>query len=87
MDASDNFIPPSPTAVQEWRQRNTDALCAIVISVQDNVLTMVQHVSKASEAWELLRNQYETTNPTRVLNLENQLQSEWLAEGEAVECF
>jgi len=87
VDASGSILPPSPTAVQEWRQRNADALCAIVISVQDSVLTMVQHVTKASEAWELLRNQYETTNPTRVMNLENQLQSKRLAEGEAVDVF
>jgi hypothetical protein len=51
------------------------------------VLTLIQHVSKACEAWELLRNQYETTNPTRILNLENQLQSEKLADGEAVDLF
>jgi len=74
VDASGSILPPSPTTVQEWSQCNAYALCAIVISVQDSVLTMVQHVTKASEAWELLRNQYETTNPTRVLNLENQLQ-------------
>ena len=87
VDASGNTVPPSPTAVQEWKQRNADALYAIVIKVQDSMLMMVQHVTKALEAWELLRNQYETTNPTRVLNLENQLQSERLAEGEVVNVF
>ena len=56
VDASGSILPPSPTVVQEWRQLNVDSLCAIVISVQDNVLTMIQHVAKALEAWELLHN-------------------------------
>ena len=56
MDAFGSIIPPSPTTIQEWRQRNADALCVIVISVQDSVLMMVQHVTKASKAWELLCN-------------------------------
>ena len=79
--------PTDPAVVLGWKHRNADTLCTIVLSVQDNVLTLIQHVSKASDAWELLQNQYETTNQTRILNLENQLQSEKLADGEAIDLF
>ena len=50
-------------------------------------LTLIQHTSKASEAWGILRSQYETRNQTRIQNLENQLAAEKLSEGEAVETF
>ena len=33
MDASGNTVPTSPTVVQEWKQRNADALCVIVINI------------------------------------------------------
>lgn len=65
------IIPPNPQFVKEWRRRNADAICAIVTSVQDSVLTLIQHTSKASEAWNILKNQYETRNQTRIQNLEN----------------
>ena len=87
-DSKGNVTSPAdPAAVLGWKHRNADTLCTIVLSFQDSLLTLIQHVSKASEAWESLRNQYETTNPTRILNLENQLQSEKLADREAVDLF
>jgi len=58
-----------------WKHRNVDTLCTIVLCVQDNVLTLIQHVLKDSKAWELLQNQYEMMNLTMILNLKNQLQS------------
>lgn len=81
------IIPPNPQFVKEWRRRNADAICAIVTSVQDSVLTLIQHTSKASEAWNILKNQYETRNQTRIQNLENQLAAERLNEDEAAESF
>lgn len=87
VDTVDNIVHPSPTVAQEWKQRNAHTLCAIVINIHDIMLTMIQCVTKASEAWEMLRNQYKTTNSTRILNLENQLQLEKLANGEVVDLF
>jgi len=51
------------------------------------MLTLIQHALKACKAWKLLWNQYETMKSMRVLNLENQLQSEKLANGEAIDLF
>ena len=48
--------PVDPAVVLGWKHQNADTLCTIVLSVQDSVLTLIQHVSKACEAWELLRN-------------------------------
>lgn len=86
-DASGATIPPDPVKVLEWQRRNADALSFLVTSVEDSILTMISHVKEASKAWMILKNQYETTNPTRVLNLENQLQAERMSEGETVEQF
>ena len=87
-DSMGNVTSPTDhVIVLGWKRQNVNTLCTIVLSVQDSVLTLIQHVSKACEAWELLWSQYETTNPTRILNLENQLQSEKLADGEAVDLF
>ena len=72
-----------PAEVREWKRKNADALCAIVTSSTDSVLALIQHTSKASEAWNILKSQYETRNQTRIQLLENQLANEKLAEGEA----
>ena len=41
-DSNGNIVSPAnPKAIIEWKQRNTDTLCAIVISVQDNMLALV----------------------------------------------
>ena len=81
------ILPPDAALLRAWKCRNADALCAIVTSCSDSVLTLIQHTSKAADAWTLLKNQYETRNQTRIQNLENQLAAERLAEGEAAEIF
>ena len=80
-------IPPNADLLRAWKRRNADALCTIVTSVCDSVLTLVQHTTKAHEAWSILASQYETRNYTRIQNLENQLAAEKLADGEKVESF
>lgn len=80
-------IPPDAGLLRAWKRRNADALCAIVTSVSDSVLTLVQHTTKACDAWGILARQYETKNHTRIQNLENQLAAEKLGEGERVEDF
>ena len=57
-------------------------MCTIVTGVCDSVLTLVQHTTRAHEAWSILASQYETRNYTRIQNLENQL-----ADGEKVGSF
>ncbi|KAJ7563680.1 hypothetical protein O6H91_03G120500 [Diphasiastrum complanatum] len=59
------LIPPNPAVLRAWKQQNADALCAIVTSVSD-VLTLIQHTSKASDAWTVLKTQYEIRNQTRI---------------------
>ena len=81
------LIQPDVADLRAWKRRNADALCAIVTSVTDSVLTLVQHTTKACDAWGILNRQYETKNHTRIQNLENQLAAEKLAEGEKVEDF
>lgn len=81
------IIPPNADILRAWKRRNADALCALVTSCADSVLILLQHTTKASEAWTVLRNQYETRNQTRIQNLENQLAAERFAEGETVEAF
>ena len=46
---------PDPAEVCEWKRKNADALCAFVTSFTDSVLTLIQHTSKASEAWIILK--------------------------------
>ncbi|MCO5557250.1 hypothetical protein L7F22_010811 [Adiantum nelumboides] len=66
-------IQPNDALLRAWKKRNADAMCAIVTSVSDSVLTLIQHTSKAHESWGILARQYETRNHTRIQNLENQL--------------
>ena len=80
-------IPPNADLLRAWKRRNADALCTIVTGVCDSVLTLVQHTTRAHEAWSILASQYETRNYTRIQNLENQLAVEKLANGEKVESF
>lgn len=81
------MIQPDAAELLAWTRRDADALCAIVTSISDSVLTLIQHVSTAAEAWEILRAQYETTNQTRILNLENRLTEERLSDTESAETF
>ena len=60
------MIPPDANLLRAWKHRNADALCALVTSTSDSVLTLIQHTTKAFEAWNILRNQYETRNQTRI---------------------
>lgn len=75
-------IAPTADEIQAWTRRDADALCSIVCSVSDSVMALIQHVTTAEEAWTVLKNQYETTNQTRIQNLENQLANERLVESE-----
>ena len=70
-----------------WKRRNADALCALVTSSSDSVLTLIQHTNKASEAWNILKGQYETRNQTRIQNLEDMLAVERCSDGESAETF
>ncbi|MCO5579740.1 hypothetical protein L7F22_033600 [Adiantum nelumboides] len=70
-----------------WQRREADTLCAIVTSVFDEILPLIQHVSNATKAWQILQNQYEMRNQTRVQNLENQIVVEKFADGELIETF
>ena len=81
------IFQPNPAEVQAWLRRDADALCQIVTSVKDSVLTLIQHVNTAAEAWTILKAQYETTNETRKQNLETQLANEKMSETESVEKF
>ncbi|MCO5608004.1 hypothetical protein L7F22_062207 [Adiantum nelumboides] len=55
--------------------------------VSDSCLTLIQHTTKAHEAWSILARQYEAHNHTRIQNLEHQLAAEKLTDGEKVEAF
>jgi len=48
--------PADPQVILGCKHRNVDTLCTIVLSVKDNMLTLIEHVSKAFEAWDLLQN-------------------------------
>ena len=48
------LIQPDVADLRAWKRRNADALCAIVTSVTDSVLTLVQHTTKACDAWGIL---------------------------------
>ena len=56
-DSMGNATSPADPTVLGWKHKNADTLCTILLSVQDSVLTLIQHVSKACKAWELLHNQ------------------------------
>ncbi|MCO5604890.1 hypothetical protein L7F22_059064 [Adiantum nelumboides] len=73
--------------VTAWQRRDADTLCAIVTSVSDGILPLIQHVSKTTEAWQISQNQYEMRNQTRVQNLKNQLAAEKFDDGESAETF
>ncbi|XP_057969584.1 uncharacterized protein LOC131158743 [Malania oleifera] len=81
------IIPLDVALIKVWKMRNADALCAIVTSVSDSVLMLIQYTSKAVDAWNGLKNQYETRNQTRIQNLESQLAAEKLYNGELAEVF
>ena len=79
-----NTLPLDADLLHAWKCKNTDALCALVTSTMDSVLTLIQHTTKAPKAWNILKGQYETQNQTRIQNLENQLAMEKFNEGETV---
>ena len=81
------ITPPDADLLRAWKRRNADALYALVTSASDSVLTLIQHTDKASEAWNILRGQYETRNQTRIQNLENMLAAERCSDGESAETF
>ena len=81
------LVPPNANLFQAWKRRNVDALCTIVSGVCDYVLTLVQHTTRAHEAWSILASQYETRNYTRIQKVKNLLAAEKLADGEKVESF
>lgn len=54
------IFPLNPALHKKWKRRNVDALCAIVTSVSDSTLTLIQHTTKAFDDWNIFRNQYET---------------------------
>lgn len=37
------IFPLNPALHKKWKRRNVDALCAIVTSVSDSTLTLIQH--------------------------------------------
>ena len=55
-------LPPDADLLRAWKCKNADALCALVTSATDSVLTLIQHTTKAPEAWNILKGQYETQN-------------------------
>ena len=82
-----NMLPPDADLLRAWKRKNADAMCALVTSTTDSVLTLIQHTTKAPEAWSILKGQYETQNQTRIQNLENQLAMKKLNEGETAAAF
>ena len=46
--------PPNTNLLRAWKRRNSDALCTITIGICDSVLTLVQHTTRAHEAWSIL---------------------------------
>ena len=48
------IIQPDVVDLRAWKRRNADALCAIVTSLTDSVLTLVQHTTKVCDAWGIL---------------------------------
>ena len=80
-------IPPDLALLTAWQRRDADILCAILTSVSDSILPLIQYVSNAAEAWQILQNQYEMRNQTWVQNLENQLAAEKFADGEVTKIF
>ena len=79
------ITPPDVDLLRAWKRRNADALCALVTSASDSVLTLIQHTNKASEVWNILKGQYETRNQTRIKNLENMLAAKRCSNGESAE--
>ena len=73
--------------LRAWKWRNADALCTLVTNPSDSVLTLIQHTDKVSEAWNILKGQYETQNQTRIQNMENMLAAERCSNGESAETF
>ena len=80
-------LPPNADLLRAWKRKNADALCALVTSTTDSVLTLIQHTTKAPEAWNILKGQYETQNQTQIQNLANQLAMEKFNEGETAKAF
>ena len=80
-------LPPNADLLRAWKRKNADALCALVTSTTDSVLTLIQHTTKAPEAWNILKGQYETQNQTWIQNLENQLAMENFNKGETHDAF
>ena len=81
------MLPLDADLLQACKCKNADALCALVTSTTDSVLTLIQHTTKAPKAWNILKGQYETQNQTRIQNLKNQLAMEKFNEGETAEAF
>ena len=53
------MIPPNTNLLRAWKHRNTNALYTLVTSIIYAVFTLIQHTSKASKAWSILRSHYE----------------------------
>ena len=41
--------------LQAWKRKNADAMCALVTSTTDSILTLIQHTTKAPEACNILK--------------------------------
>ena len=78
---------PNVAVLRAWKRRNADARCTIITGVCDSVLTVVQHTTKAHEAWSILASQHEIGNYTRIQNLENELVVERVIDGAKAESF
>lgn len=76
------------TCVGRARKRqNIDAFCAIVTSLVDSILILIQKITKIIDVWNIFHSQYETRNQIWIQNLKNQLVSERLQESEVMELF
>lgn len=49
-----------------WKIRNAKNFCIIVINVTDFVITLIQHITKESDTWNIFCFQYETKNQTKI---------------------
>ena len=48
-------LPLDANLLRAWKCKNADALCALVTSTTDNVLTLILHTTKAPKAWNILK--------------------------------
>eukprot|EP01018_Ginkgo_biloba_P021897 Gb_19202 [translate_table: standard] len=70
---------PTPTAtgkdVEDWEDHDREALAIIGLSDADDLITHLQGKTSSTNAWQTLKDLYETKNETRVLYLRNLLYS------------